>query len=258
MRTLRRLAIPQTALLGLTAPRALPLGDMGFSWLHTFQADGAQVPSTDPRRLRSLEECCAALALLLSAIVQPAEVPTSGAPVDDGQGEGRARATATGASGGRWRAEHVFLLGFSQGAMVAFRSALTGAHRLGGAIAVSGMLLREDPLCARATMYAALAGKRGGREGFTPLLLSHGARDHTIPLARMRSQVRTLRWAFGSAYGAADGPLPAEVDVREYSEKAHSFFASEPEVRDALSFLADRMRLRSLQLEQRDDVVLLQ
>mmetsp|Transcript_15550 Transcript_15550/g.39718 ORF Transcript_15550/g.39718 Transcript_15550/m.39718 type:complete len:226 (+) Transcript_15550:105-782(+) len=225
MQTLRRLCIPQTALLGLTAPRALPVADMGFSWLHSFRPDGTQVPSSDPERLRSLLSCCTAFSTFLDQLL-----------VHCG-----------------YRAEHVFVLGFSQGAMVALRTALTYArHRLGGAIAVSGMLLREDPLCELTAMRSLLADR--ARVSFTPLLLTHGARDDVIPVSRMRAQLHTLKKAFAAVH---DEPLPSEVCVKEYPSKAHTFLSSQEEVRDVLSFLAERMRLRSLELERRPDVVIL-
>lgn len=110
----RRLELPDTAVLAIRAPLALPLG-LGHAWVPSFEDDGEMIVPRrgEQRRIRGLESASKGVIAVLEAC---------------------------------WRAGYergrTFLVGFSQGALVAVD---TGARaRVGGVAAVSGSTLPED------------------------------------------------------------------------------------------------------------------
>jgi phospholipase/carboxylesterase len=81
--------------------------------------------------------------------------------------------------------ERTFLLGFSQGCLMALDAVLRHPRRLAGAVGISGYvhepetLLRELPPAARTQR----------------LLVTHGTHDPLIPLAPVRAQIQQLQRA---------------------------------------------------------------
>jgi predicted esterase len=128
----RTFALPQTAVLAVRAPFALPF-DLGHGWFEAIDlARGGDpirpdVPG-EARRRDSLAACLGLLEGLLEALAAVGN--------DD-----------DGAYAGGWRPEEVFLFGFAQGGTVALEWALrrwrARREALGGVVAVAAGLLEE-------------------------------------------------------------------------------------------------------------------
>jgi phospholipase/carboxylesterase len=112
------------------------------------------------------------------------------------------------------RSEQLFLLGFSQGALMVMDAALRSPRAYAGVVGISGFLAMLDdyPLA----FGAALASQR--------LMMTHGRYDQLLPLAMVRSQLGTLK------------RLGVAVQWREY-DKAHTLDTT-TELDDIRRFLA--------------------
>ncbi len=91
--------------------------------------------------------------------------------------------------------QHVYLLGFSQGAIMSASVALTRPDLIAGAVLMSGRILPEVlPLIASAEKLAALR-----------FLVVHGTADTVLPIHHGRASHKTL------------SSLPVALDYREYA-----------------------------------------
>lgn len=113
-------------------------------------------------------------------------------------------------------AENMFLVGFSQGAVMAVDTALRYPVRLGGVVSLSGFVAQPH----------ALAAERHAANARMPVFLAHGLRDTVLPIEVGRSN-RDILASLGN-------PL----DYREY-DTAHRI--SSGEVRDIRAFLHRHM-----------------
>ena len=89
--------------------------------------------------------------------------------------------------------DRVFLLGFSQGAVMSLATALTDPRRLAGVVALSGYLPE------------AVSGAEGGSADSLPVFLGHGAADPLISVTEGR-KARDVLTAAG-----------ADVTYRKYA-----------------------------------------
>ncbi|MBI5645418.1 MAG: dienelactone hydrolase family protein [Ignavibacteriae bacterium] len=80
-------------------------------------------------------------------------------------------------------AENIFLVGFSQGAVMALHTALRYPQRLGGVVALSGYLAL--PLNLQKEAHP--ANRR------IPVFIAHGTRDETLPVEHSRIATSVLR-----------------------------------------------------------------
>jgi phospholipase/carboxylesterase len=172
---------PRFMIASVRAP--FPSGSGGFAWFRvTFTAGGPMIDEEQEAKSREL------LPRFIDSLV-----------LDHGADPHR-----------------VFLLGFSQGAIMALSLALAQPRRYAGAAAFSGRILPQvgsaipDP--------AALAG--------TPIFLAHGVLDDVIPVTRARSARAFL------------SGLPVRLDYREYST-GHEIGG--PALRDAAVWLTARL-----------------
>jgi phospholipase/carboxylesterase len=110
----------------------------------------------------------------------------------------------------------VFLMGFSQGAIMSLGVALTKPERVAGVVAMSGRLLPE--FAAQAAAPERLAQK--------PFLVIHGTRDTVLPIA------------FGREIRDRLGDLPVRLTYREY-EMAHE--VTEDSIDTVAYWLIDRL-----------------
>ena len=108
--------------------------------------------------------------------------------------------------------ENIFLVGFSQGAVMSIDTALRYPVRLGGIVALSGYVF--DPARLREEQHT--ANKR------IPIFLAHGTRDQILGIEVGRENYRMLT------------DLGYEVDYHEY-DTAHRI--SSEETRDIRAFL---------------------
>ncbi len=108
--------------------------------------------------------------------------------------------------------DRVFLLGFSQGAIMGLSLALTQPKRYAGVAAFSGRILPQ--------VGSAIADPQA-LDG-TPIFLAHGCLDDVIPVTRARSARSFL------------SGLPVQLDYREYS-MGHEI--NGPALRDAAGWL---------------------
>lgn len=114
-------------------------------------------------------------------------------------------------------AERVFLLGFSQGAIMSYALMLTAPEKLAGVVAMSGRLVIEHlPHLAAPEQL----------DGFL-ILVTHGTFDQVLPIENGRAARDFL------------GKLPVKLDYREY-EMAHQ--VSEESLRDVTVWLSDRLK----------------
>lgn len=118
----------------------------------------------------------------------------------------------------------VYLLGFSQGAIMSLSLALSVPERLAGVVAMSGWIPPEVP--ARAVPLEAMRG--------LPVLVLHGTQDPILPVH------------LGRAVRDRLASLPVALTYREYEMGHH---VSEESLADAAAWLKDRLdeppRLRS-------------
>lgn len=211
----RRLQLPQTSLLALTAPMPLPCGISGSSWVATFEDDGSLLERTlkpgDRRRLDGLTRTRSALLELVTVLERC-----------------------------NWRRSELFLLGFSQGADVALDLATrTPAPTLGGVVGLScACVLAED----RVDREPVGSGPRAA----TPILTMHGSADDVVTIERAREGAEFL------AARLADRSLHTFVELRG---AGHSTPRSAEHARPLHAWLAQHLACRSLALEQDADVV---
>lgn len=111
--------------------------------------------------------------------------------------------------------EHVFIVGFSQGACLALEYATRHARRYGGVVAFTGGLIGETLNRARYT----------GDFSETPVLITGGDTDPHVPLTRMEESAAILR------------QLGAEVTMEIYPGKPHSISADETLLANTIIFV---------------------
>jgi phospholipase/carboxylesterase len=113
---------------------------------------------------------------------------------------------------------HLFVLGFSQGALMTLDWGLRQAEPCAGLIPVSGFVTMLDE-------YPAALGAGARRQ---PILMTHGHDDQVIPISATRRQKDALL------------SLGLDLDWREYAKAHHIDEGDElPELR---AWLAERMR----------------
>jgi predicted esterase len=117
---------------------------------------------------------------------------------------------------------------------------------LGGVVAISSTLLEEEALAAPLN-----SGHSGRPPRQTPILVTHGRRDGMVPVEQARRHLVLLRSRYGDNKEAAN----TLVRWKEYEGKGHDMIKSKEEMQDVMAFLAEHLRLRSVALEQRDDLI---
>lgn len=100
-----------------------------------------------------------------------------------------------------WPPSRIFLLGFSQGAMVASHFAMRSRLKFGGVVGVSGYFF-FDPLAKRQRLNAVART--------IPWLMTHGRQDEVIPIQETRKDVSRMK------------RLGLRVKLREF-QKGHHF-----------------------------------
>lgn len=111
------------------------------------------------------------------------------------------------AFGADWR--RVYLLGFSQGATLAYGIGLTAPHRLRGIVGIGGRVLPE---------FVALAAPVAALNHLT-LLIQHGINDSLVPVARGRA-TRDLFASLGVMLGYREYEAAHEVTEAMLTEAA--------------------------------------
>jgi predicted esterase len=115
---------------------------------------------------------------------------------------------------------------------------------LGGVVAISSSLLEEEALAASPNSgHSALPPRQ------TPVLVTHGRRDGMVPVEQARRHLVLLRSRYGKE------TANTLVRWKEYEGKGHDMIKSKEEMQDVMGFLAEHLRLRSVALEQRDDLI---
>lgn len=143
-----------------------------------------------------------------------------------------------------WLPENIFLMGFSQGAIVSLETALhcknaTGGARLGGCLLFSDSLLDEAMMKGHTTI--SWPDRSLMTETATPIFVSHGTADKTVPLNVASDKVSALRQVVMLTQGT--------VEFKEYN-KGHQMINSSEEVRDVFTFLSKHMVMRNPALEK--------
>ncbi len=123
--------------------------------------------------------------------------------------------------------ENIFLVGFSQGAVMAVDTALRYPERLGGVVALSGYIAHP----------ALLEAERSAANRSVPVFWGHGARDEIISVERGREHARLL------------SSLGYPVDYHEY-DATHRIIT--PEVKDIRAFLHRHMYGMSIEEAERN------
>lgn len=113
--------------------------------------------------------------------------------------------------------ERLFLLGFSQGCLMALETALTSARAFAGVVGISGWV-------AGIEAYPAAFGPAIADQH---VLMTHGRSDQVIPIARVRPQAERLK------------QLGVDLEWREYA-KDHTL-DQQREVADIRGWMRQRM-----------------
>ncbi|TYZ51088.1 hypothetical protein PybrP1_009549 [[Pythium] brassicae (nom. inval.)] len=211
-----RMELPQTATIALRAPVELPF-DLGHTWLEDLDEHFEVIPPDAPHVARSAR--LRAAADFLWSFVQTLHDTYA------------------------WPYERVFVLGFSQGACVAFDMLLgsvPASVRLGGVVLIAGGLV--------AGPHAATYAHREPDAAETPVLLVRGGRDDVYPAA-LSAQTDEL---FKRAFRKKASALVATVVVRN---KRHEMIASADEMRQLMTFFSQTLYLKNMALEKRSDIV---
>ncbi|KAL6062921.1 N-lysine methyltransferase smyd2 [Balamuthia mandrillaris] len=247
------MSLPQTCALALTAPLALPL-DCGHAWYPYFEDDGTPIkPMQDANRRRwnGLLDSVCELTLVLRVLHNKYG----------------------------WPFNRIFLLGFSQGAVVAVNLALCHysnqqqhghlekGRLLGGVVAISDSLLEEQLMepellhWRNVEDYPSPARIAERKEvPMSPMLITHGKDDEMHPIAKAREKVRLLRNTFYPQQRAEGTKSEKEEEWnglvwREYPGKGHQMPNSEVEGRDLMTFFSKHLYLRNVALEQMKGLV---
>ncbi|KAG8470922.1 hypothetical protein KFE25_009343 [Diacronema lutheri] len=226
----RKLELPQTSLLALTAPSKLPF-EMGSGWYAAFEQDGSPIAEParpgDRRRAEGLRASRIAVQTVLRGLVDRCN----------------------------WRPSELFILGFSQGGTVALDVATHSASPpFGGAVGLSS-----------ACLLAEQDGCKDGRSEQTalraPLLSLHGTLDEVVPITLSRATHDALRARLAAAppTARADGAAPVrlgrdggEAPQHEFVELAggrHTTPQSAEHVRPLIAFFGRHLLSRSPTLE---------
>ncbi|EGZ25144.1 hypothetical protein PHYSODRAFT_326207 [Phytophthora sojae] len=214
-----QMALPQTAVLSLRAPRELPFG-LGFTWMDDLNADGDVIPPDIPHKQRS-ESLQAARDYVWSFL----------SVLHDKYG---------------WSYSRLFVFAFSQGACVAFHVAMSLPRdvRLGGVVVVSGGATvgpHEDYLAAE-----------NGGGAATPMLQVTGAADAVYPVALAERSRREFKRRHPQKAAAE---LFTSV-MRPH--KGHAMIDSREDMQHVMRFFSKHLYLRNVELENRSDVIELQ
>lgn len=201
-------ALPQTAILALSAPFLIPFLDDERQWFDYFDESTGEPLRPDPsetRRWRSLNSCLDILDLALDSLCSHG-----------------------------WDPSRIFLFGYAQGGTVALEWAVRrgGAAPFGGVVAVAAGLMEE-----RVGAPLSEAGKAPGDTGLSALLVA-GRRDLIVPPRWVEATVTWLnscrRPATGNDYAAA---------VATMFDKGNEMIKSAAETAAVMSFFAPRLRI---------------
>jgi len=111
-------------------------------------------------------------------------------------------------------AEHIYFLGFSQGACLSLEYISRNARRYGGAVAFTGGLIGEELISAN---------YRGNFEG-TPVLITTGDPDPHVPLTRVQQSLQQLQ------------AQQANVKMQVYPGRPHTISRDELQLADEWVF----------------------
>lgn len=216
----RRLTLPQTSLLAITAPGRLPL-DMGAAWYPAFEQDGTPlvepVRPGDRRRVEGVRASRIAIQTLIRGLVCRCN----------------------------WRASDVFIMGFSQGGLVAMD---VGTHvatpgPLGGVVGLSCacLLPEQDALSERRKEESALQA---------PMLSLHGTQDDVVPLSLARSTRDVMRERIAVQLAEpGSGSAAAHYEYVELAGGKHATPQCAEHARPLLAFFGRHLLRRSPAME---------
>ena len=215
----KQFSLPQTALLALRAPFALPL-ELGYGWFECIdlaKGDFIQPQRGEKRRVQSLQRCLAELDKVLEVLL------TCG-----------------------WAHRELFLFGYSQGGTVAMEWTLHGHKAFGGVVAVAAGLVEErqwselwPPESFDSNVPTASSSTEIPASSVDCLIIA-GHRDTTV----------SPRWAKKSALLWGDA---AEV---AFFDKKHDMLRSPEEAKAVMTFFGSRL-VRISAWEQDPDVHLI-
>ncbi|KAG6621824.1 putative hydrolase C9G1.08c [Phytophthora cinnamomi] len=214
-----QMALPQTAVLSLRAPRELPFG-LGFTWMDDLDANGDVISPDTPhkQRSKSLEAARDYVWKFLGVL-------------HDKYG---------------WSYSRLFVFAFSQGACVTFHLAMTLPRdvRLGGVVLVSGGAIVGP--------HEPCSGLESGGAAATPMLQVTGAADAVYPAALAERSRREFKRRHPQQ--AAAELFTSLVRPR----KGHAMIDSREDMQHAMLFFSKYLYLRNVDLENRSDVIELQ
>ncbi|CAJ1383353.1 unnamed protein product [Effrenium voratum] len=200
----RKLQLPQTAVLVLNGPQALPdeLLDHppGFSWFDMLDeetGDFIQPSREEPRRVRSLEASVALLWQMVHVLI----------------------------SYGSWTLNELLLFGFGQGGTVALDMVLGSPQALPGQSLAAVIAVASEVMPERLLAKKPVAGQDAA------VLLINGARDRSISVKAAEASAQYLRQARGN------------VQLRVFKDRAGEMLRGHhaEESRCFMEFLSDNL-----------------
>eukprot|EP01086_Lenisia_limosa_P007864 TRINITY_DN28262_c0_g1_i1.p1 TRINITY_DN28262_c0_g1~~TRINITY_DN28262_c0_g1_i1.p1 ORF type:complete len:275 (+),score=46.36 TRINITY_DN28262_c0_g1_i1:109-825(+) len=215
----KKMALPQTAVLSIEGPHAVHelVPEAKSCWFKTIDEKGEGLDIR--KQMHGLQTTAALLCTLIE--------------------------TMTGPKYG-WEPQNIFLLGFSQGALVALWATLAYPIRLGGVICVRDLLPNIIVTLDEKKRPQQLRKQKAAP---TPLLYLVGRNDERIPQKLAESHFYYLRDSFKNSH-----PTMSDVFMH-VSDAKHEMIASEEEMREVMSFLSERMHRRLIALEDNPEFI---
>jgi predicted esterase len=141
----------------------------------------------------------------------------------------------------QWSYSNIILLGFSQGATVALDIALNWENN----IPLAGVIAISDSIVDEAIQECKEKSKSiNNAKVMAPIFITHGSEDDTVPLERAREKKNFLIEQLGKD----------KIVWKEY-RKGHQMISSEKEAKELMEFIAPKIKVRSIALEQQEGLI---
>jgi predicted esterase len=197
----QKLDLPQTDLVALNGPFHVPHFPGCYSWYHLYDEMGEEMSAGMEIVQSSLKESISAIKKYISSISRS------------------------------YSAERIFIVGFSQGGVVAMLT-IIDQLRIGGVVSISGFIPWEF-LTAVPDIHCQ-----------TPVLITKGSKDEMISESEFQRSID--KYSRKTGIKLLDHVIPG---------KGHEMPSSSLEVRRIMEFLADKLYLRNPTLESMSGLI---
>lgn len=151
-----KMELPQTALLAIEGPCAIPWYEDGTAWFPKFDDEACELSAADPKVKKGIKKTRELLLGFLQDRVFVSEQNPTG-----------------------WKPDRVFIFGFSQGGIMALDILLFGNLEIGGVVSVSGWLEKDA--------YDEIGSSN------SPILITQGTSDQFINMQGVQQKLGYLK-----------------------------------------------------------------